>query len=172
MSYNVVHNRNLVWTGSQWVPETQPGGAGSGAVTIADGADVAEGAVADAKVTGDSAGTISAKLRGLNYLLALVVDTVNGWLKVSIQVGSAVIGAVTQSGVWTVQPGNTANTTAWLMKSLGAPVFAFDYSSLAQAATTDTWTFKSGGSGGSTVQTITITFTDSSKTTISNVAWT
>ena len=26
--------------------------------------------------------------------------------------------AVTQSGVWTVQPGNTANTTAWLVKEL------------------------------------------------------
>lgn len=31
---------------------------------------------------------------------------------------SAVIGAVTQSGTWTVQPGNTANTTAWLVKEL------------------------------------------------------
>lgn len=31
----------------------------------------------------------------------------------SLTVGSLVIGAVTQSGTWTVQPGNTANTTAW-----------------------------------------------------------
>lgn len=29
------------------------------------------------------------------------------------EAGGAVIGAVTQSGTWTVQPGNTANTTAW-----------------------------------------------------------
>lgn len=28
--------------------------------------------------------------------------------------GAATIGAVTQSGTWTVQPGNTANTTPWL----------------------------------------------------------
>ena len=33
----------------------------------------------------------------------------------SLTVGSLVIGAVTQSGTWTVQPGNTANTTAWKM---------------------------------------------------------
>ena len=31
----------------------------------------------------------------------------------SLTTGSLVIGAVTQSGTWTVQPGNTANTTAW-----------------------------------------------------------
>lgn len=57
-------------------------------------------------------------------------------------------------------------------KLSGAPVVAFDYTSLAQASTTDTWTRKSGGSGGTTVQTITVTYTDSTKTVISNVAWT
>lgn len=31
----------------------------------------------------------------------------------SLTTGALVIGAVTQSGTWTVQPGNTANTTAW-----------------------------------------------------------
>ena len=31
----------------------------------------------------------------------------------SLTTGVLVIGAVTQSGTWTVQPGNTANTTAW-----------------------------------------------------------
>ncbi len=34
---------------------------------------------------------------------------------VVIAAGANVIGAVTQSGTWTVQPGNTANTTPWLM---------------------------------------------------------
>lgn len=61
------------------------GSGGGGAVTIADGADVTEGAIADSKVTGDNSGTVSAKLRGLNYFLGLVTDTVNNWLKVSIQ---------------------------------------------------------------------------------------
>jgi hypothetical protein len=50
-----------------WLPEIQPatsGGSG-GAVTIADGADVAEGITTDAAVITDVAGTVSGKLRGL-----------------------------------------------------------------------------------------------------------
>lgn len=35
----------------------------------------------------------------------------------ALPTGSNVIGAVTQSGTWTVQPGNTANTTAWLTRT-------------------------------------------------------
>ncbi len=31
----------------------------------------------------------------------------------ALPTGANTIGAVTQSGTWTVQPGNTANTTAW-----------------------------------------------------------
>lgn len=45
-------------------------GGGKQAVTIADGDDVAEGSTTDAGVTGDTAGTVSAKLRGLNKELA------------------------------------------------------------------------------------------------------
>ena len=41
------------------------GGAGGGAVTVADGADVTQGANADAAITADLAGTASSKLRGL-----------------------------------------------------------------------------------------------------------
>jgi hypothetical protein len=40
-------------------------GTGGGPATIADGADVTQGAIADAAVVGDVAGTLSAKLRGL-----------------------------------------------------------------------------------------------------------
>lgn len=61
----------------------QAGGVGGGAMTVADGADVVEGSLADAKVVGDNSGTVSAKLRGLNYLLALVVNTVSGFLRTS-----------------------------------------------------------------------------------------
>lgn len=46
----------------------------------------------------------------------------------------------------------------------------YDYISLAQATLTDTWTFKSGGAGGTTVATVTVTFTDATKATISTVA--
>lgn len=70
------------------------GGGGGGAATIADGADVTEGAIADVAVTGDNSGTVSAKLRGLNKILADVWDSVNHWLKVSLQASSAVIGHV------------------------------------------------------------------------------
>lgn len=51
------------------------GGGGGGAVTIADGADVAEGATTDAAVQGDTAGTVEAKLRGLNKLAGTSADT-------------------------------------------------------------------------------------------------
>jgi hypothetical protein len=84
--------------------------AGGSAVSIADGSDVAEGAKADIAVTGDNSGTVSGKLRGLNKIWADVWDSANHWIKVSIQNATL---AVTQSGTWTVQPGNTANTTAW-----------------------------------------------------------
>ena len=40
-------------------------GSGGGAATIADGADVAQGALADAAVLSDASGSLSAKLRGL-----------------------------------------------------------------------------------------------------------
>ena len=40
----------------------------------------------------------------------------------------------------------------------GFGIPSYDYISLAQASTTDTYTFKSGGAGGSTVATVTITF--------------
>lgn len=44
---------------------TSGGGGGGGPATIADGADVAQGALADAAITTDTSGTVSGKLRGL-----------------------------------------------------------------------------------------------------------
>lgn len=46
----------------------------------------------------------------------------------------------------------------------------YDFASLSQATTTDTWTFKTGGASGTVVATVTITYTTSSKTIISTVA--
>lgn len=54
--------------------------------------------------------------------------------------------------------------------SLGFGVPSYDYVSQSQASTADTWTFKTGGSGGTTVAIITINYVDSTKATISNVA--
>lgn len=45
-----------------------------------------------------------------------------------------------------------------------------DYIGVAYAATTDTYTFKTGGSGGSTVATVVVTYTDSTKEFIDSVA--
>ena len=48
---------------------------------------------------------------------------------------------------------------------------AYDYVSVAYPdATTETYTFKSGGSGGTTVSTVTIIYTDSTKDSLSSVA--
>jgi hypothetical protein len=49
-------------------------GGGGGAVTVADGADVAEGAVADAAVAAGAAGTVSAKLRRVTTQLGALTD--------------------------------------------------------------------------------------------------
>lgn len=124
------YSLNYVWdTGTlQWVKETQASGGGGVAVTVADGADVTQGAIADAAVTGDTSGTVNAHLRGINKTLSSPLPVING-----------------------------------------LSILAYDYVSLAVAATTDTYTFKSGGSGGSTIATVTLTYTDSTKVTLSTV---
>lgn len=57
-------------TSTSGVINVSGGGGGGGAATVADGADVAEGATTDVAVVGDIAGTVSAKLRGLNKNIA------------------------------------------------------------------------------------------------------
>lgn len=89
-----------------WVKGTQPtGGGGGGAVTIADGANVVEGATTDAAVTSNAAGTLSAKLRGLVAILADVWDSVNHRLKVDGSgVTQPVSGSVSVSNFPATQP--------------------------------------------------------------------
>lgn len=58
------------------------GGGGGGAVTIADGANVVEGATTDTAVTSDANGTLSGKLRGLVKILADIWDSANHRIKV------------------------------------------------------------------------------------------
>jgi hypothetical protein len=119
------------------------GGGGGGAVTVADGADTAEGATTDAAVQGDNAGTISAKLRGLNKSVAagLPVTQQGTWnvtVNAALPTGANVIGGVTQSGTWTVQQGNTptAVANAWPTKLTdGTNVAAVKAASTAAAAT-------------------------------------
>jgi hypothetical protein len=47
----------------------------------------------------------------------------------------------------------------------------WDAYSFTSGATTDTWVFKSGGLGGTTVATFVQTYTDSTKATVSNGVW-
>src|SRR5574337_873577 len=71
------------------LPTSGGGGGGGGAVTVADGADTCEGSTTDIAVTGDNPGTISAKLRGINKILADVWDAVNHAFRVNLVSGSA-----------------------------------------------------------------------------------
>ena len=49
----------------------------------------------------------------------------------------------------------------------------FDYLDVQQTdADTETFVFKTGGSGGTTVRTVVVNYTSSAKTDIDNVAWT
>lgn len=95
-----------------WIPALQAattgGGGGGGAVTVADGANVVEGATTDVAVTSDVNGTLSAKLRGLVKILASVWDAVHGRLIVDgSQVTQPVSGTVTAN----IGTGNLAGIT-------------------------------------------------------------
>ena len=98
--------RATAWTSGTAVVQletdaTPPGnylGAISGAVTIADGADTNAGITTDTAVTGDNTGTLSAKIRGINKILADVWDSANGWLEVTLKTGTAAIGSVIAAG--------------------------------------------------------------------------
>lgn len=77
------------------------GGGGGGAVTIADGADVAEGATSDTATTAGSTGTVSAKLR----LMTTQLGTINTTLGTPFQAGGSIGNttfASTQSGTWNI----------------------------------------------------------------------
>lgn len=58
----------------------------------------------------------------------------------------------------------------WQIYDLKALIAGYDYGALTQTATTDTYVYKQGGVNGSTLATVTITYTDSTKATIAN--WT
>jgi len=74
---------------------TSAGGGGGSAVTIADGADVAEGALADTAATAGGTGSLSAKLR----LMTTQLGTINTTLGTPLQAG----GNVANAGTFAVQ---------------------------------------------------------------------
>lgn len=123
------------WTGSAWAKVTANGGGG--AVTIADGADVTQGAIGDAAVQ-DAVGTVNAHVRGITKtLLAGIGVTLNAET-------TKVIGTVNQG------------TSPWVTNDPGIPnalgqsnaagstsvVLASDQSSVPVAATLSAETTK------------------------------
>lgn len=111
------------------------GGGGGGAITaaagaIADGADVTEGALADAAVTAGAAGSVSAKLRAISRDIAsppatrqidvALADTLNAVITVLMDAGTAdigfdIFGLATLGATLTVESSNNvgAITPRW-----------------------------------------------------------
>jgi len=69
------------------------GGGGGTAVTIADGADVAEGAIADTAATAGSTGTVSAKLRLMTTQLGTINTTLGSPFQAGASIGNTTFGA-------------------------------------------------------------------------------
>jgi hypothetical protein len=77
--------------------------------------------------------------------------------------------AVNTSGIASESTASAINTKMDKLAS-GLVKVAFDYfAANYSGATTDVWTYKTGGSGGTTVATVTVTYVDSSKAVISSV---
>ena len=68
-----------------------------------------------------------------------------------------------------IQPRNVKDIGDSNKYLVGMEIPAHDYISLTEGSTTDTWTYKTGGAGGTTVATIIITYTDTGKGTIASV---
>ncbi len=85
--------------------QTSGGGGGGGAVTVADGADVTQGAIADAAVAAGAAGTVSAKLRTVTTLL-------NGGLPAALGAGGGLKVEFAAGGVGFTVLGNVASGSA------------------------------------------------------------
>lgn len=104
------------------------GGAGGGAVTVADGADVTQGSSSDVAVVSDASGTVNAKLRGIVKIFADIWDSANHWFQVKVMNGTLgaplridPTGTTTQpvSGTVTVNAGTNLNTSTLAIESGG-----------------------------------------------------
>lgn len=139
----------------------------SDAVTIADGADVVEGALADAANTTGTTGTVNGKLRGLVQLLASCISIGSNWMQVSIQNATL---AVTQSGLWSfaIAPATTGGWSTFSNTALTSTVVAVKSSAAGQvggwvfhnpsAATTFVQFFNAATAGAVTIGSTTPTF--------------
>lgn len=80
-------------------------------VTIADGADVAQGAQADAAVTTDAAGSQAGKLRGIVKMLASAWDSVNNRFRVGVHDDGNSISVDDGGGVLSTDSADGAHAT-------------------------------------------------------------
>lgn len=130
------------------------GGGGGGAVTIADGADVAEGAIADIASIAGGTGTVSAKLR----LITTQLSTLNTTLGSPFQAGGSIaasenhIGEVGGNILPITNDMTTTNATVTTGQSIGG------IQTLANAVRVSGALGASGTSG--IIQSLTVTFTD------------
>ena len=105
------------------------GGGGGGAVTVADGADVAEGTTTDAGIITDIAGTLIGFARGqikmwLNYLARVPAAlTGSGNFKVSVAESTATVTADTELPAAAALSDATANPTTPMV---GAALMGWD----------------------------------------------
>lgn len=126
------------------------GGGGGGAVTIADGADVTQGAIADGAATAGSTGTVSAKLR----FITTILNSINTNVQSSLPAGTAIIG---KFGIDQTTPGTTnavaltaGTATVGTVGQLPYPVGATPITASATGTTGATTATLAGTSGKTT----------------------
>lgn len=92
-------------TSTSGILNVSSSGGGGGAVTVADGADVAEGATTDAAVTAGSTGTVSGKLRQIsadissgNTAQATTANQTNGTQQAKITDGTNITNTLKSDG--------------------------------------------------------------------------
>jgi len=100
-------NSNITqFGGSNIATGTGVSGAGVPRVTVSSDSSII--------VTQATGTNLHAVLDAGSAVIGHVISDAGSVVNATLQAGAAVIGSVTQSGTWTVQPGNTANTTPWL----------------------------------------------------------
>lgn len=101
------------------------------------------GANADAA---SATGSISAKLRFIASTGIPITGTVTVGSHAVTNAGTFAVQAA-QSGTWTVQPGNTANTTAWLVNDQPATSGGLSFSAVPVSAASNNKTQAKGSAG-------------------------
>lgn len=107
----------VVGASGEQVTDFGSGGGGGGAVTVADGADTTQGALADAAVTAGSAGSLSGKLRQISS------DIVSGSQQTKITDGTDVVDVTTgdsgQNGLVTAGSRKETSFTTTTAQAVG-----------------------------------------------------